>query len=176
MNGAWYRAKTMSSSQARCPDSTPMIDRIYCHIVWTTRDRVPLIDAGLAQFLCSFLRGVATQERARILEIGMVRTHVHLLVRTRPTTHLARLLQRLKGGSAAIAGKERHSTEDNRLRWAKGYSIHSVSPRSLAALRSYLRAQPTRHPDAGIPGWGGDEPEYEHAGTDEWRSEIRKRV
>ena len=140
MNGAWYRAKTMSSSQARCPDSTPMIDRIYCHIVWTTRDRVPLIDAGLAQFLCSFLRGVATQERARILEIGMVRTHVHLLVRTRPTTHLARLLQRLKGGSAAIAGKEQHSTEDNRLRWAKGYSIHSVSPRSIAALRSYLRA------------------------------------
>src|SRR5437867_7788935 len=176
MNGAWYRAKTMSSSQARCPDSTPMIDRIYCHIVWTTRDRVPLIDAGLAQFLCSFLRAVATQENARILEIGMVRTHVHLLVRTHPTTDLAHLLQRLKGGSAAIAGKERHSTEGNRLRWAKGYSIHSVSPRGVAAAREYLRAQPVHHPDQAIPGWSGDQPEYEGAGLDEWRSEIRKRV
>src|SRR3989442_14565316 len=97
MNRAWYGAKTMCSPEARCPDSTPVIDRIYCHILWTTRDRVPLIDAGLARFLCSFLRGVASQEHARILESGIVRTHVHLLVRTRPTTDLARLLQLIKG-------------------------------------------------------------------------------
>jgi len=153
-----------------------MIDRIYCHIVWATRDRAPLIDAGLARFLCGFLRGVAAQEDSRILEIGMVRTHVHLLVRVRPTTDVGRLLQRLKGGSAAIAGKEHHSTEGTRLRWAKGYSIFSVSWRRLAAVREYLRAQPVRHPDAVIPGWSGDHPEYEAAGSDEWRSEHRKRV
>src|SRR5690242_13035480 len=95
-----------------CPRTSldGVIDRIYCHIVWTTRDRAALIDAGLARFLCGFLRGVATQEGARVLEIGMVQTHVHLLVRIRPTTNISRLLQRLKGGSAAIAGKERHST------------------------------------------------------------------
>ena len=153
-----------------------MIDRIYCHVVWTTRHRQPLIDTGSARFLCDFLRAVAAQERARILEIGMVRTHVHLLVRIHPTTALSRLLQRLKGGSAAIAGKERHATAGNHLRWAKGYSIHSVSPRSLAAVREYLRAQPLRHPEVAIPGWTGDEPEYEQAGQDEWRSELRRRV
>src|SRR6266516_4220194 len=77
---------------------TSVIDRIYCHIVWTTRNREALIDAGLARFLCGFLRGVASQEAARLLEIGMDRTHVHLLVRIRPTTNVSRLLQRLKGG------------------------------------------------------------------------------
>ena len=153
-----------------------MLDRIYCHIVWTTRHRQPLIDAGLARFLCGFLRAVATQENARILEIGMVQTHVHLVVRTHPTTDLVRLLQRLKGGSAAIAGKERHSTDGNRLRWAKGYSIHSVSPRGVAAARQYLRDQPKHHPDQRIAGWRGDQPEYESAGVDEWRSEIRRRL
>jgi len=91
-----------------------VIDRIYCHIVWTTRNREALIDAGLARFLCGFLRGVASQEAARLLEIGMVRTHVHLLVRIRP--------------------------------------------------------------DQVITGWEGDRPEYEAAGTDEWRSEARKRI
>ena len=153
-----------------------VIDRLYCHIVWTTRDREPLIDAGLARFLCKFLRGVATQENAQILEIGMVRTHVHLLARTRPITDLARLLQRLKGGSAAIAGKERHSTEGHRLRWAKGYSIHSLSPRSIAGVRQYLRAQPSHHPEVAIAGWSGDHPEYDPSGHDEWRSEMRKGV
>ena len=90
--------------------------RLYCHIVWTTRDRAPLIDAGLARFLGKFLRGVARQERARLLEIGMVRTHVHILARLHPTTDVSRLLQRLKGGSAAIAGKEQHSSDGNHLR------------------------------------------------------------
>ena len=153
-----------------------VIDRIYCHIVWTTRHRDALIDASLARFLCGFFRGIASQEGARILEIGMVRTHVHLLVRIRPTTDVSRLLQRLKGGSAAIAGKERRAPEGMPLKWAKGYSIHSVSFRDVAAVRTYLRSQPVRHPDDVITGWEGDRPEYEAAGTDEWRSEGRMRL
>jgi putative transposase len=153
-----------------------VIDRIYCHIVWTTRNREALIDDSLARFLCRFFRGIASQEAARILEIGMVRTHVHLLARIHPTTDISRLMQRLKGGSAAIAGKERRSLEGGRLRWAKGYSIHSVSFRSVADVRAYLRTQPTRHSDQVITGWEGDSPEYEGPGTDEWRSEGRKRI
>jgi len=153
-----------------------MIHRLYCHIVWTTRERSPLIDGGLARFLCKFFRQVGHQERARVLEVGMVRTHVHLLVRVHPTTDLSRLLQRLKGASAAVAGKERRSTEGNHLRWAKGYSIHSVSSRAVAAVREYLRQQPAHHPAEVIPGWPGDEPEYEAAGQDEWRSESRRRI
>jgi REP element-mobilizing transposase RayT len=150
--------------------------RLYYHIVWTTRDRAPLLDAGLARFLCTFLRAVARQERARVLEIGMVRTHVHLLVRAHPMTDLVRLLQRLKGGSAAIAGKEQRSTEGTHLRWAKGYSIHSVSPRRLVSARAYLRRQPSHHTGEAIPDWDGDEPEYEVSGSDEWRSELRTRI
>ena len=155
---------------------TSVIDRIYCHIVWTTRNRKALIDAALARFLCGFLRGVASQEAARLLEIGMVRTHVHLLVRIRPTTNVSRLLQRLKGGSAAIAGKERRAAAGVPLKWDKGYSIHSVGMRDLAAVRAYLRTQPLHHPDQVITGWEGDRPEYEAAGTDEWRSEGRRRL
>ena|SRR5438128_9861490 len=86
------------------------------------------------------------------------------------------LVAAAEGGSAAVAGKERHSTEGHRLRWAKGYSISSVSPRSLTAVREYLRSQPTRHSDLTIPGWEGDQPEYESAGADEWRSELRSRM
>jgi len=150
-----------------------MIHRLYCHVVWTTRQRAPVIDAGLARFLCRFLRSVAQQERCRILEIGMVTTHVHLLIRVHPTTNLSRLLQRLKGGSAAIAGKERRSTSGHTLRWAKGYSIHSVSARVIGTVRAYLRAQPTRHPSEAIRGWTGDNPEYDRSTQEEWMSEQR---
>ena len=50
----------------------PMWHRLYFHVVWTTRDREPLIDARYAVFLSRFLRAVARQERSQILEIGLV--------------------------------------------------------------------------------------------------------
>jgi putative transposase len=150
-----------------------MRHRLYYHVVWTTRERARLIDAGLAQFLCRFLRGVARQERAHILEIGMVATHVHVLMRADPLCSLSRLLQRLKGGSSAIAGKERHSTTGLNLKWSKGYSITTIGPRALEGIRAYLRSQPIRHPEDVIKDWPGDVPEYEIAGQEQWAGSDR---
>jgi REP element-mobilizing transposase RayT len=153
-----------------------MRHRVYFHIVWTTRRRAALLDAGLARFLCRFLRQVAHDERAHILEIGTVTTHVHVLARAHPMTSLARLLQRLKDASSARAGKERHSTTGVELKWNKGYSIHSVSARNLDAVRQYRRQQSAHHPNEVIKDWDGDSPEYEPDGADEWRGPERPRM
>jgi len=150
-----------------------MWHRLYHHIAWTTRERQLLIDAGLARFLCRFLRGVARQERAHILEIGMVGTHLHLLVRMHPTCDIPRLLQRMKGGSSAVAGKERHSTTGKVLKWSKGYSITTVGRRWLDAIRQYLRSQPLKHPNEAIEDWAGDAAEYEIAGEEQWAGSDR---
>ncbi len=152
-----------------------MWHRLYYHIVWTTRDRQPVIDARHAAFLCRFLRAVARQERAHILEIGLVATHIHLLPRVHPTTGLPRLLQRLKGGSSVIASRE-HRGDQGDLRWARGYSITSVAPRALDAVREYLRGQPLRHPSEAIAEWEGDRAEYEVTGVEEWVDRGRKRM
>ena len=151
-----------------------MRHRIYYHIVWTTRGRAPLIDAGLATFLCRFLRQMAREERAHVLEIGMVTTHVHVLTRAHPMADIARLLQRLKGASSAVAGKERQSSSGTTLKWDKGYAIHSVSARNLGAVRQYLRDQPKHHPDEVIADWGGDVPELDPHGGEEWLGQDRR--
>jgi REP element-mobilizing transposase RayT len=131
-----------------------MFHKLFVHITWTTRDRAPLIDLTLARFLTRFLRQVGAQERARVLEIGMVADHVHILVRLHPTTAIPRLMQRMKGGSAVLGTTP--TPGHSGLRWAKGYSLHSVNPKQLGSVRDYLRAQPSRHPHLAIPGWTGD--------------------
>jgi REP element-mobilizing transposase RayT len=105
-----------------------------------------LIDGRAESFLRRYLPSIARQERARILDLGIVGTHVHVLIRTHPTTVLPRLLQRFKGGSAAIANKEGHVDHGRKLRWAKGYNIETVSRNALAAVRHYVRLQAERHP------------------------------
>ncbi|HET7024791.1 MAG TPA: IS200/IS605 family transposase [Gemmatimonadales bacterium] len=136
-----------------------MFDQLFVHVTWTTRERRPLITASLGTFLTRFLRQVAVQERAQVLEVGMVNDHVHVLARIHPTTSIPRLLQRWKGGSSALAVTP--SAGHPGLKWAKGYAIHSVGPRSLSGVREYLRRQPTHHPDRTIAGWDGDEPEFD---------------
>ena len=127
-----------------------MRHRLYVHVTWTTRDRDPLIDAGFAALLHRLLPAIAGQEKALILEVGIVRTHVHLLLRVDPTTRIPRLLQRLKGGSSVILNRDRGTTVRNPLRWAKGYNIESVSTQAVARVRSYVRDQDKHHPDEAI--------------------------
>lgn len=133
-----------------------MYHRIYAHLVWTTRDRERLIDAPAARFLCRVLRAMARKENCYLLEIGMVQTHVHVLARMKPTTPVSALIKRLKGGSSALAGRSGLSCGGLKLYWAKGYAVHSVSPRGLDSVRKYLRSQPGHHPGQAIEGWEGD--------------------
>ncbi len=143
--------------------SCEMFHRIYFHLVWRTSGNAPLITLERAEFLVRFLRGAARHHGSYVLELGMVSTHVHALVRTRPTTVLWMLVQSLKGGSAAVANREL-PPGPGPLRWKKAYSVTSVSPRALQAVRQYLRSQPNRHPTERIDGWGGDRPEFDREG------------
>jgi putative transposase len=139
-----------------------MRHRLYIHLVWITRGRERLIDLDLARFLCRFLRAMARKEKAYILEIGMVQTHVHLLARVHPIKPISSLVKRLKGASSAVAAQESLG-KLGRLYWAKGYSVQSVSERSLDVVRAYLRRQPIHHLEETIVGWEGDVPEYDEA-------------
>src|SRR5689334_16714813 len=122
------------------------------HLVWRTRRNEPFINARVAEFLTRYLPGVAHQEKATVLAMGAVTTHIHLLVRVDPVTGIPRLVQRFKGGSSRVAELECHA---DCLRWANGYSITSVSKRDIPALLAYFQAQPLRHASEAIPGWPG---------------------
>ncbi len=134
-----------------------MRHRLYVHLTWTTRDREPLLTAGLACFLSRYLPAAASKEKATLLALGMVATHVHLLLRLDPAADMARLVQRLKGGSAFLATREGHAEPSRPLRWARGYSVESVSPRAVPDVVRYLERQPQRHPTQAIPGWPSEQ-------------------
>ena len=134
--------------------------RIYLHLVWTTRQRLPLITADRARMLDRYLRTTARHHHSRVMAIGMVSTHVHVLLKVEPVTALSVLVQALKGGSTTVLNREIHDGPP--LRWARGYSMHSVSAKNLDAVRAYLAAQPGHHPHERIAGWTGNEAPGDH--------------
>jgi REP element-mobilizing transposase RayT len=127
-----------------------MRHRLYLHLTWTTRDRERLLNGPIARLLHRFVPAVARQERAQVLALGIVMTHVHVLLRVDPATVIPRLVQRLKGGTAVIAAREGHSPPGHPLRWARGYNVESVGSRALPQVREYVDGQARRHPDEAI--------------------------
>jgi putative transposase len=132
-----------------------MRHRLYYHLIWTTFERSPSLGPAAAAFLCRYVRSVAAEERARVLEIGIVRTHVHLLLTAHPLTNLPRLVQRLKGGSGMLINRHQLGAQAGSFRWADGYDLSTVSHRALDQIRSYVAAQPLHHPNDAIVGWPG---------------------
>jgi len=123
--------------------------RIYFHLTWSTLGRRPMIDSPTHAFLHEYFRKIAVQERATIVSLGLLRTHVHLLVRTGPRYDLPRLVQLLKGGSSYAASRQPGNVLG--LRWNREYSVTSVSPKLVPQAMAYIDSQDGRHPSEAIP-------------------------
>jgi REP element-mobilizing transposase RayT len=103
-----------------------------------------MIDAATRAFLDEFIRRTAIRERVEVIELAILATHVHIVVRTAPRVDLSRLVQMMKGGSSYAASR----VPGNRLglRWTREYFVTTVSPRVLPEAVEYLRKQNERHP------------------------------
>lgn len=123
---------------------------LYVHVVWTTLDRRPMINPPTRDLLLEALRRTAVAERAEILSLAILKTHVHLLVRLPARFDLPHFLQAMKGGSSYVVNRD--PSIKIGLRWAPEYSATSVSPRSIARVTKYIETQVEHHPGEGIPG------------------------
>jgi REP element-mobilizing transposase RayT len=107
-----------------------------------------MIDAATQRFLEAFFRKTAASHEVQIVELAILRTHVHMLVRTPARIDLPRLVQFFKGGSSFRASRQPDNIVG--LRWAPEYSATSVGPRQLETVRQYLRTQPEHHPGEAV--------------------------
>src|SRR2546425_2961135 len=67
--------------------------QLYIHLAWTMRDRRPMIDPPTSVFLSQYFRRTAAREHADIVALAILRTHVHMLLRTIPRIDLPRLVR-----------------------------------------------------------------------------------
>jgi len=123
--------------------------RLYVHLTWTTLRRLPLLNPEVARFLERFLRQEATRHGSRVLELGIVSNHIHVVLQLPAVIDIPRLVQGLKGASARIANRDGLMPRA-RLRWADGYDLRSVSVRQVEEARRYVRTQAEHHPDLAI--------------------------
>jgi len=103
-----------------------------------------MINAATSTFLEEFFKKTASRQDVEIVDLAILKTHVHMIVRTPPRIDLPRLVQFLKGGSSYAASRQPGNVLG--LRWAPEYSATTVGPRQLDVVKRYLQEQSIHHP------------------------------
>lgn len=117
--------------------------QIYVHVVFSTKDRAPLILPEVRADLYGFLGEYLNRADCPCVAIGGVEDHVHLLFKLGKDAQVQDVVGGLKSRSSSwIKGR------DARLRrfyWQRGYAAFSISSIHLAAARRYIDGQQRHH-------------------------------
>jgi putative transposase len=118
--------------------------QLYYHVVWTTVERLSLIDEEAERVIAGTLHAKAKELACYIHALGMVEDHVHLAATIPPTIAIAAVVGAMKGSSSHAANRLTRRA-DRHFKWQDGYGVLSISERSLPAITAYVRNQKEHH-------------------------------
>ncbi len=116
---------------------------LLTHIVFSTKDRTPVLDATVRTALHAYLATVARNVDCECFRVGGVADHVHLAVRLSRTLTMAKLIEELKTSSSKWLKIQSPALAS--FAWQRGYGAFSVGPSDLNALLHYIDTQEEHH-------------------------------
>ena len=103
--------------------------RLYCHFVWPTLGRIPLVSPESAAVVERHVITLCRRLDSEPICVRAFSDRVHLLLRLKPGHSPAALVARLKSGTEASLQAAGHA-----VRWGRGYAAVSVSGGEVRAV------------------------------------------
>jgi putative transposase len=116
---------------------------LLTHIVFSTKNRRPLIDASLEVRLFPYLGGIIRELGGKLYLVNGVEDHVHLLTELPPTIAVAEVIGKIKGSSTYWIHQS--FPEQSGFAWQRGYAAFSVSKSKVATVARYIEGQQEHH-------------------------------
>ena len=113
------------------------------HIIFSTKDRRPLITDAYQARLYDYIGGTIRKLGGISLELNGTEDHIHLLTKLRPDKALSDVLRDLK----AHASGWMHDVfpELKAFTWQRGYGAFTVSQSNVDEVRRYIAHQKEHH-------------------------------
>ena len=116
---------------------------VVIHVIFSTKERRPLLDAGTRPKLHAYLATVARNAGCECYRTGGMADHVHLAIRLSRTLTIADLVENLKTSSSKWIKTQ--SADLAAFSWQRGYGCFSVGPVDLDLLCAYIDQQEEHH-------------------------------
>lgn len=114
---------------------------LLAHIIFSTKDRQPLITSDLKPRLHAYICGIVTDIGGKALIVGGIDDHVHLLANLPKTAAPADTMRTIKANSSKWA----HDFSGKPFAWQGGYGAFSVSRSNVDAVYNYIASQEEHH-------------------------------
>ena len=122
--------------------SNTVFHQLYFHVIWSTKDRKPLITEPLAGYVRDLIVEDAKRRGADVIACGVMPDHAHLLVSLGPTIAIATLIGQVKG---FVAYEMNKTTGDKVLQWQEGYGVLTLRKNDVGRVARYVDNQPAIH-------------------------------
>lgn len=117
--------------------------KVYLHIVFSTKNRQPLISPDIENELHKYIGGILTGVNCPPIKIYGTEDHVHILCLLSRTITMSKLLEEIKKASSKwIKSKDE---KFKKFYWQNGYGVFSVSQSNVKEVESYIERQKEHH-------------------------------
>ncbi len=115
----------------------------YIHIIFSTKQRVPLIHQPVEEELYSYIGGICKEMECHPIKIGGYTDHTHILCLLSKKIALMNLLEEIKSHSSKWMKTK--GTELKNFYWQNGYGAFSVNPSETEKVIAYIENQKEHH-------------------------------
>ncbi|QLE54906.1 IS200/IS605 family transposase [Nostoc sp. TCL26-01] len=118
--------------------------RLYYHLVWTTKNRQPLITSNKEQQLYNYILGKAQALNCQIHAIDGIEDHIHVVVTIPPSLAVSEFVKKIKGSSSHHLNHSSNASSD-KFAWQEGYGVFSLGYKQLKDVVIYVQNQKIHH-------------------------------
>ncbi|MBW4619902.1 MAG: IS200/IS605 family transposase [Cyanosarcina radialis HA8281-LM2] len=119
--------------------------RLYYHLVWATKERLPLIKLELEVPLYNYIIGKSDAKNCIVHAIGGIEHHIHLVVSIPPQLSIADFVKTIKGSSTYYINNNVLSPKSNKFAWQEGDGVFSLGSKQLEQAVIYVQNQKIHH-------------------------------
>jgi len=116
---------------------------LLTHVIFSTKDRQPLISPDLKPDLLAYLGGIVRELQGEAMVSNSMPDHVHMLLWLPPSLAVAEALRVVKTNSSRWVHQARNGHRG--FAWQTGYGAFSVSQSNAASVVQYIREQEKHH-------------------------------
>jgi len=117
--------------------------KLFYHIVWSTKNREPIITSGIEQQLHYYIAKKAISLGGIVYAINGIDDHVHLAVSIPPSMSISKFIGQIK--AVASVRINQSGLCDQKFYWQSSYSIFTFRESELAEIARYVKRQKQHH-------------------------------
>jgi putative transposase len=116
---------------------------IFSHLVFSTKDRAPLLRPEMRDRLIEYSGGILRIIRCSLIAGQAVEDHAHMLIRMHPSVSPSDLAREVKSRTSSWVRETWHAAEW--YGWQEGYGAFSVSRSGVEEVTRYINRQEEHH-------------------------------